>query len=509
MAGAILQAKKLPGTSYEAGSNRGSIEGYFPTRTFSKEREENERQLSSIRANDLVANDWAAKSATNAIVTNAVGTGLKPQSSIAYQELGISAEEANSLQNKMEWLWYEWSEECHYRNNLSFDFLQALAVRSLVRNGEFLHLPVMELRQGNKFALKIQDIKLHRLCTPSDKKSDPLIHDGIEITATGVPTHYWIYSPRPSNIILLDKNYTSADFRRIPAMTGHRKAVFHIYLPNEEEEYRGISALSAGIKFFKHFNDAIDYELVAQIIAASFPVFISKESKDNLPDYVKTEKKEKEQRYYQEINAGSVMYGNEGEKPEILESKRPSQNFLDFCELVLRSASASLGLPYEEVSKDFSKTTYSSARAAMLEAWKMYLVYRSFFEKHYCQPLWNMVMEEAYLRKYLELPKHIDFYKAMPLLCNCRWIGPSRGYIDPLKEVQANIQAINAGLMTRADAIAERGNDFDETVNQLAYEEKRIQQLQLINKNENNNAGNVMQKQEQNENIEEGNNNEQ
>lgn len=485
MASAILQAKKLPGTSYEAGSNRGSIEGYFPTRTFSKDREENERQLSSIRANDLVANDWAAKSATNAIVTNSVGTGLSPQSSIAYQELNISAEEANELQNKMEWLWYEWNNECHYRNILSFDFLQALAVRSLVRNGEFLHLPVMELRPGNKFALKIQDIKPHRLCTPSDKKSDPLIHDGVEITATGVPTHYWIYSPRPSNIILLDKNYSSSDFRRIPAMTGHRKGIFHIYMPHEEEQYRGISALSAGIKFFKHFNDAIDYELIAQILTASFPVFISQESKAALPYNVQKDEKSKEPRYYQEINAGSVMYGNEGEKPEILESKRPSQNFLAFCELVLRAASASLGLPYEEVSKDFSKTTYSSARAAMLEAWKIYLVYRKFFERHYCQPLWNMVMEEAYLRKYLEIPKHIDFYKAMPLLCNCRWIGPSRGYIDPLKEIQANIEAINAGLMARAEAIAERGNDFDETVNQLAYEESRMQQLQLINKNEN------------------------
>lgn len=485
MASAILQAKKIPGTSYEAGSNRGSIEGYFPSRTFSKEHEENERQLSSIRANDLVANDWAAKSATNAIVTNSVGTGLSPQSSIAYQELDITAEEASKLQNKMEWLWYEWSNECHYRNILSFDFLQALTVRSLVRNGEFLHLPVMELRPGNKFALKIQDIKPHRLCTPSDKKSDPLIHDGVEITATGVPTHYWIYSPRPSNIILLDKNYSSADFRRISAMNGHRKGIFHIFNLDEEEQNRGISALSAGVKFFKHFNDSIDYELVAQIIAASFPVFISQESKEVLPYNVQKDEKSKEPRYYQEVNAGSVMYGNEGEKPEILESKRPSQNFLAFCELVLRAASASLGLPYEEVSKDFSKTTYSSARAAMIEAWKMYLVYRKFFEKHYCQPLWNMVMEEAYLRKYLEIPKHINFYKAMPLLCNCRWIGPFRGYIDPLKEIQANIEAINAGLMTRAEAIAERGNDFDETVNQLNYEESRMQQLQLINKNEN------------------------
>ncbi len=481
MASAILQGRKLPSTSYEAGSNRGSIAGYFPVRTYSKEWEENERLLSSIRADDLVANDWAAKSATNAIVTNSVGTGLTPQSAIAYQELDMSPEEANALQSKMEWLWYEWTEECHYRNSLSFDSLQALAVRSLVRNGEFLHLPVMEFRPGNKFALKLQDIKPHRLCTPCDKKTNPLIHDGVEITETGIPTHYWICSPRPSNIILTEQNYSSSEFRKIPAKIGHRRGIFHIFIPDEEEKYRGISDLSAGIKFFKHFNDAIDYELVAQIIAASFPVFISLEkNRQELPYGVGFEKKEENPRYFQEINPGSIMYGNEGEKPEILESKRPSQNFLSFCELVLRSASASLGLPYEEVSKDFSKTTYSSARAAMIGAWRIYGIYREFFRRHYCQPLWNMVMEEAYLRGYLNLPAGMDFYKALPFLCNCRWIGPARGYIDPLKEVQANILAIDHDIMTMSDSIAERGSDFDETINQREYEERRMRKLQSL-----------------------------
>lgn len=481
MCGAVFQGTFLPGASYEAGANRGSIAGYVPVRTFSKETAEHERHLSDIRANDLYANDWAAKSSVNAVATNAVGTGLKPQSAVAYAELGISQEQASELQNKMEWLWYEWNQECHYRSSLTFESLQALAVKSLVRNGEFVHLPVMELRPGNKFALKIQDIKPSRLCTPCDKKTNPLIRDGVELTENGVPSAYWIYSPKPGNAILTEQNSVSSDFRKIPARHGHRKGIFHIFMPESEEQYRGVSALSAGMKFFKHFNDAIDYELYAQIIAASFPVFISQEkNKQELPYTVQQENgAQGEPRYYQEISPGYILYGNEGEKPEILESKRPSQNFLNFCELVLRSASASLGLPYEEVSKDFSKTTYSSARAAMLEAWRVYQIYRQFFQSHYCQPLWNMVMEEAYLRGYLTLPKGINFYEARLYLCNCRWIGPARGYIDPTKEVAANIQAIDNKLMTRAEAVAERGNDFDETINQLEYEEKQIQKLQF------------------------------
>ena len=118
------------------------------------------------------------------------------------------------------------------------------------------------------------------------------------------------------------------------------------------------------------------------------------------------------------------------------------------------------------------------ARAARLEAWRGYEGYRSFIVRHYCQPLWTMVQEEAWLRGYLQLPKAApDFYAGLTYWCNTRWIGPARGYIDPTKEIAANIAAIEAGLMTRSEAIAERGGDFDEVAEQLANEQARLKEL--------------------------------
>lgn len=192
----------------------------------------------------------------------------------------------------------------------------------------------------------------------------------------------------------------------------------------------------------------------------------------------KSKEREKRNGIIRTSPPGGIMYGNKGEKPEVLESKRPSANFLNFCELVLRILASSLEIPYEVLTKDFSKTTYSSARAALLEAWRVYEVYRSFFVRHYCQPVWQMVQEEAWLRGYLTLPKEApDFYAALPYWCNTRWIGPARGYIDPTKETAANIAAIEAGLMSRSEAIAERGGDFDEIAEQLAREQERHAEL--------------------------------
>lgn len=479
--GAIRQGHPVSSASLDSGAFRGSLKNYLPPRVRTRGMAAFERDLTIARVDDLYGNDGIAKSGVNSIATNVIGTGLTPQSVIPASRLGLPQEAVKDVQDQMEWLWAEWCGQAHYREQLGFEDLQMLGLRSLIRAGEMVHLPVMDERPGCRFALRIQDIRPSRLRTPWDKQFDPLLHDGVEVSATGVPLAYWIASPAPSVTMLNDSLYTSGEFRRIPARIGHRRGLFHIFRPEAEEQFRGVSCLSPAVKFFRHLNDSIDYELMAQVLAASFPVFIGLESGPQaLPGYVQeeVEGEGEEKRYYQDIPPGGIMYGNKGEKPEVLESKRPSANFLNFCELVLRILASSLEIPYEVLTKDFSKTTYSSARAALLEAWRVYEVYRSFFVRHYCQPIWMMVQEEAWLRGYLTLPKGApDLYAALPYWCNTRWIGPARGYIDPTKEIAANIAAIEAGLMSRSEAIAERGGDFDEIAEQLAREQARHAEL--------------------------------
>lgn len=480
---AIYQGHPVPSASLESGAFRGSLKNYLPTRVHGRDMAAFERGLTMTRVEDLYGNDGIAKSGVNSIATNVIGTGLTPQSVIPAKRLGLKPKAAKDVADQMEWLWSEWCGQAHYREQMGFEDLQMLGLRSLIRAGEMVHLPVMEDRPGSRFSLRIQDIRPSRLRTPWDKQFEPLLHDGVEVTPTGVPTAYWIASPPPSAFprggILDDSALTSGQFRRIPARIGHRRGLFHVFRAESEEQFRGTSCLAPAVKFFRHLNDSIDYELMAQVLAAAFPVFVGLENgPQSLPGYVEEETDGEEKRYYQDIPPGGVMYGNKGEKPEVLESKRPSANFLNFCELVLRILASSLEIPYEVLTKDFSKTTYSSARAALLEAWRVYEVYRSFFVRHYCQPIWTMVQEEAWLRGYLRLPKSApDFYAGLAYWCNTRWIGPARGYIDPTKEIAANIAAIKAGLMTRSEAIAERGGDFDEVSEQLANEQARLKEL--------------------------------
>ena len=366
---------------------------------------------------------------------------------------------------------------------LTYEDLQFLGLRSMLRTGEMLHLPVMLSGPGRKIRLAVQDVRPDRLRTPLDKRHDPSIVDGVQLDAHGTPVAYWLSTPGPALSRVPGMSGLASDqFTRVPARVGHRPGIFHLFRHNEEEQVRGESVLNPGMNLFRHLADALDNELLAAVTQAALAVFISRDTSGTaLPGYVHEADDSdggKGEHYHEAVLAGTVMYGNENEKPHMLETSRPSPNFAVFCEFVLRAMAASLEIPYIVLCKDFSKVNYSSARAALIEAWRVYLFWRSMMVSHYCRPIWSMVIEEAWLAGHLRLPAGApDFYDAVSLYTRAIWIGPSRGYVEPKKEIEATVLALGNRLMTYSEAIAERGRDFDDVMDEREEEEARLAKL--------------------------------
>jgi len=72
----------------------------------------------------------------------------------------------------------------------------------------------------------------------------------------------------------------------------------------------------------------------------------------------------------------------------------------------------------------------------------------------------------------LELPRGMS-------VSDLRWEWVSRGvpWVDPLKEIKADIAAINAGLLSRQQVSKRYGREWTDTVKQLAQEEALIAEL--------------------------------
>ena len=453
-----------------AGSVKGSLGNWY-VKKLSRFTESRERQTITDRACDIVGSDPHAASAADSLTVNIVGTGLMPQSQPSAKLLGWTDEQTDLFQTQAEAAFTLWANEADARNRLPFWALQVLTCYNLLIKGEFFRQPVMIDEPGRNFYLAVQSVDASRIFTPSDLRNAIDVRDGIALGKRGEPVGYWVSAPSPETGRLAT---SSKEISWIPAMTGHRPGMLHGLIVKDDDQYRGVSVLAPAMKFFRDLSDYLDFELVGAIVAASFPVFIETTAPEIAPGgfgNVSTSKIR-----VQEVAPGQIMYGNAGERPHVLNPNRPGDSFAPFVERLLRAVGASVGLPYEIIAKDFSKTNYSSARAALLEAWRVYSFYQKWLVFSFCQPLWEMVIEEAWLRGMIEIPKGSpDFYQARHLYTGAMWIPPRKGHVDPVKEMNANILGLENNILTLAQIIAEQGGDWETTLEQRARE-RRVQE---------------------------------
>ena len=87
-----------------------------------------------------------------------------------------------------------------------------------------------------------------------------------------------------------------------------------------------------------------------------------------------------------------------------------------------------------------------------------------------------MLIEEAWLRGEIEAK---DFYQDMYRLTSAEWIGPPKGQIEPIKEVQADVMAVENNFKTLEEVLLEQGRDLNSTLKQIEVEKDLQKDLDI------------------------------
>lgn len=427
------------------------------------------------RSRDLNRNDAHASAITGTVVANVVGTGLHPQCMPDTDALGISLEDAAEFARKAERAWRVWCAKADSQGRMDFCEIQALVERQILENGEVFILPLMlKPEQGRKYRLALEVIEADRVSTPRDMATDTNIRDGIELGERGEPIAYHIRKGHPGDIVKI--RVTSQDeWIRYPAFNAAgRPNVLHLYHVKRPGQSRGEPFFAPVLSAFKDLGDMFEAELVAGRVQACFAAFITKTDPYGAVVNNATDGQGKR---LESLEPGMVEYLNPGETVSFGDPKRPSGTFEPFVLAVLRSIGASLGLPLELVLKDFSRTNYSSARAATLEARRFFKCDQTWLASRLCQPCWEWVMEEAWLME--ELPP-VDLLgdERDDWMCTS-WIAPGWGWVDPTKEVESSTMAIEAKLSTLADECASQGRNWEDVLIQQQRELALMKKLGL------------------------------
>lgn len=460
---------------------KGTLKTWRPQALGTESQVSVERERILERAIDLVGSDPHAAGIVENLATLIVGSGLRPYPQLDQATTGLSREEINTVSAQQKAAYRKWAGYADAAGRMSFESIEFLALRQFVQFGEFIFTVPMVDRPGRPYYLALQPIHPLRLKTPVDLYSQDNIREGVEVGSYGEPVAYWIKKTGGMGY----KADVSANFIRIPARAGHRMKVIHCFYQTDPEQFRGYSFFSPAMKFLRDLSDYLDAELVSNIVTAAMAVFIETAAADpytlatgqaTITDTgYKSDGTTYDQRY-QEIEPGAIMYGSSGEKPHLLAAQRPGSTFGIFISQIERSVSLALNIPSPVLFKNFAGMNYAGYRSAMLEAWRVVSTRRKWLAQSLCQPIWEMLMEEAFIRGELSVS---DFYSKRLDLCACDWIGMAKGQIEPLKEVQANVLQIQNNLKSREEVMLEDDRDWVTTFDQIEEEQEAMEERGL------------------------------
>lgn len=426
------------------------------------------------RSRDLIRNNGVAAGAVNTEVTNVVGSGIKPQSSLNAKHLGIDRDRAIELQDQMETAWARWKISADSTNRLDFDDMQAMIQRQILENGEIIIQPLM-VENRRPYSLCLELIEADRMDTPPGKSvTDKNIRMGVELGARSQPVAYWLKKTHPGDYTV-GVNRTE-DWKRVSAWNSMgRKNVFHLFHQQRPGQSRGVPWFTPALDIFKNRAEYLETEMVAARVAACFAVLVTSQNPHNMGVLNQNGATDSEGKPVEYLEPGMIKYLANGDSVTGFNPNRPGAAFEPFMMLAMRELGVALDMPYELIAKDFSQTNYSSARAALLEARKFFTYRQLWLSRSICQPVYEMVMEEAWLRGEIDVP---DFMDRKREYCRVKWIPNGWQWVDPVKEANGNKISLENNMNTLSNILAQRGDDFDETMEQRARELKTIQELE-------------------------------
>ena len=400
-------------------------------------------------------NPWVA-AAVDSLVGNVVGAGIKPQ----------STHPDRAVRERLQALWLRWTDAADAGGLGDFYGLQAMAVRAMVESGESF----ARLKTSSDVAVGIVPFTIELL--DREQVSSDLhreigggarIRAGIEFDSAGRRVAYWVRSSRPGDPL----GPLRMDPVRVPAAD-----CIHLFKPLTAGQLRGITWLAPVLLRLHELDQFEDAALVKAKVAALFTGFIT-DPDGTVGGLSGTS------------NASVLQVGMEpGSLIPLppgadIRFSTPTEHdaYAPFVKNHLRAVAAGLGLPYELVSGDLEGVTYSSIRAGLIEFRRRVEQLQHNVVVHlFCRPVWERSVRLAVLSG--ELPAR-DFDRDPAAWLGCEWLPPKFDYVDPKKDVEAEILAIEAGLKSRTQAISERGYDAEQVDAEIAADQARATALGL------------------------------
>jgi lambda family phage portal protein len=492
------------------------------------------KKLADARGKDMVLNDGYTQGAVRIQKDSIVGASYRLNAKPDYrvicgtddkwaqdwaEEFSAVAESRFNLAAESEDGWFDASGQ------LTFTGMLRLWVGAFCYTGEIIGTVEYEDSDPSRpFKTCLQMISPDRLCNRDglpdgyDPRTGQKLSRGVEMDRKNRPIRFHIrrgYEADWSDV----RDFDTWDIIEARKPWGRRQVVF-VRDPNMIDQTRGISEMVAALG---HSNMTKTYsELMIQraVVEASYAASVESEmpnadviaamggGEDGMAGAIGSYMS-----MLQDFLGASENIAIDGVKiPHLFPGTKFSATPLtsgnggigsDFEDSLIRKLAATYGVGFSEMSRNFSKFNYSGIKAEIALLERTMNAKKKFGADRVATQAFQLWVEEEMGAGNLPMPRgrnRTDFYR--PLMkdayTRCTWIASGRGQIDELKETQAAMLRIKAGLSTYEKECAKLGDDYRETFAQRAREEGMAKKFNLpfsldAQRAGNNEARNTMQ----------------
>lgn len=419
------------------------------------------RQLRA-RARQAARDNSHFKKYLSLVRSNIIGPkGMKLKSNARRMDQSLDVE-LNKMVEEQFWLWGQ-SETCTVSGKLDWLAVQRLIVTQLARDGEFL-VRMVPAANDFGFSLKVINVDyLDETFTQIAADTRNRIIMSVEIDPDDKPVAYWLTTP-------------AADIAFAVRQERHRirvdaSEIIHGFLTfDDEAQVRGVTWFHAAMLDAKNFQGYREGVIQSARVTANSLGFFTRNTPDGEDQFTG-----EEDPLTGIINAANMDFSPmsfnvlpDDYDVKMVDPKQPTQNHPGFTKTIEMTLATGLDLPYFELSGDMEAVNYSSARVGLDSSREVWKGLQDFVATVFCRPVFHAWARSAFLSGALKMTAR-DF----AAIQNPEWKGRSWKYIDPVKDVGADISALENNLTTFTDVLAEKGVDL------VDFLEKRKAELEL------------------------------
>lgn len=360
---------------------------------------------------------------------------------------------------KTEDAWKRWGKRgvCTVDGRQSWIEFCYSVVETMAVDGEVLVRKVRGAPNAFGFAVQLIDVDLlDEKYTGRHTNGNEVIM-GVEVDKWQRPVAYHLFDRHPSEYQPDRKR------QRISA-----SEIEHLFIARRGA-VRGTPWSSAILLDASTLGAFLEASVHAARIGASRMAAIERDKDVEIDD----EDEEKFSETPDEVAPGQFLNLAPGERMNSIDWQYPTGEIDPFTRIIVRSLSAGWNVSYSSLSGDLSQANFSSIRAGTLQERDFYRRLQRLLIDGLCTPVYEAWRDFAILAGEIPSRANLTDYD--------RVVWQVRGWpwVDPKKDVESQVLAVDNLLTTRRRILGEQGLDFEEVVEGLAEENAMLKRLGL------------------------------